>query len=75
MHADVFFAWMLQRRLHRINVFQIYAGLDFWFAEMSFYRMHSAIRDDVIYCNHCMRHCLCQGFWRSLQLGPDELAI
>ena len=61
----------------QLNVFfQICVGLDFWFAEMSFfYRMHSAIRDDVIYCNHCMRHCQCQGFWISLQLGPDELAI
>ena len=44
------------------------------FLERVFYRMHSAIRNDIVYCNHCMRHCL-QGFWTSLQLGPDGLAI
>ena len=64
---------MLQRRLHKINVFSDLCWFGFLVCGDEF--LQNAQCDDVIYCNHCMRHCLCQGFWRSLQLGPDELAI
>ena len=57
-HRADFFCMDVAATTAQNQCFQIYADLDFWFAEMSFYRMHSAIRDDVIYCNHCMRHCL-----------------
>ena len=62
VHADSdSFCMTMQRRLHQpMYLFQIYVSRKFWISGLlrRFFWMHSAIRDDVIYCNHCTWHCL-----------------